>query len=453
MTDLVPDIDSDLVLPPLARATRPRKLNAVDDVLDNGLATLVVRRPSVPMVELRLRIPLPAANSRTADAASARGWLMSGSMLFGTRRRNRQQLADALASVGADLGVGVDSDRVMLSTAVLRTGLREVLEVLADVLTGATYPGGEVTAERTRLGQRIAMARTQPGVIARQARAARLYGDHPYGRTLPDPDVLAAVEPAVLRRLHRDRVRPEGATLVVVGDVTPARVNDLAGKALAEWTGAAGTGRIAALPDFNPAGITLVDRPGAVQSNLRLGGHGLSRGEDGYAALQLANLVLGGYFSSRLTENLRERNGFTYTPHSGLDQSPAGSSLLVDADVASEVTAQALHETWYELGRMSLAPVTADELDSARRYALGTLAMSTATQAGLASMLSALVGQDLDPSWLVEHQRALAGVSIEEVQAVARRHFAVSSLATVVVGDAERVADSLRALGSLTMST
>lgn len=438
-----------MTLPPLIEARSARAPRAVSATLPNGLDTLVVRRPTVPMVEVRLRIPLPAANSRTAAATTARGSLMSSSMLFGTARRSQQQLANDLAAVGADLSVSVDADRLLLSTAVLRTGLSTVFDLLADILTSAAYPSAEVDAERDRLGQRITMAMTQPGVVARLARSRRLFGEHPYAHSLPDPALVAALDATTLRRAHRDRVRPHGATLVVVGDVGPAAVAKQATSAFADWVGPARRSRLAPLPDFDPTGITLVDRPGAVQSNLRLGGAAVGRNDPDYAALQLANLVFGGYFSSRLTENLRERNGFTYSPHSGIDNAVAGSTLVVDADVASDVTARALHETWYELGRMALAPVTQDELDSARRYASGTLALSTATQSGLASTLTSLVGQSLSPSWLADHQRELARVGIADVERVSRRYLSISSLATVVVGDAALIKDSLGCLAQV----
>jgi predicted Zn-dependent peptidase len=261
--------------------------------------------------------------------------------------------------------------------------------------------------------------------------------------------VVAGLDASTLRRTHRDRVRPFGATLIVVGDVQPAAVVRQATSAFAEWVGPARSSRLLKLPDFDPVGITLVDRPGAVQSNLRLGGAAVGRHDPDHAALQLANLIFGGYFSSRLTENLRERNGFTYSPHSGIDHAAAGSTFLINADVASEVSARAVHEIWYELGRMALAPVTQDELDLARRYALGTLAMSTATQAGLASTLSSIVGQDLEPSWLADYQRAVGAVSVDDLHRVSRRYLAVSSLATVVVGDAAVVRDSLGALADV----
>lgn len=444
-----PEAAGDFALPSLVGARSMRAPRAVTATLPNGLDTVVVRRATVPMVEVRLRIPLPAANRRTAAGTTARASLMSSSMLFGTPTRDQEQLANDLAAVGADLSVSADADRLLLSTAVLRTGLSTVLELLADIATSASYPAADVAAERDRLVQRIAMALTQPGVVARMARARRLFGDHPYAQTMPDPAELNALTAASLRRTHRDRVRPSGATLIVVGDVQPAATVRQASAAFADWVGRAAGSKVPALPDFDPLGVTLVDRPGAVQSNIRIGGSAVGRTDPGYAALKLANLIFGGYFSSRLTENLRERNGFTYSPHSGIDNAAAGSTFLVDADVASGVTARALHETWYELGRMALAPVNQDELDLARRYAQGTLALSVATQAGLASTVSSLAGQDLSPSWLAAHQADLARVSIDDVQEVCARYFSVSALATVVVGDAAVVGDSLAQLAPL----
>ena len=142
-----------------------------------------------------------------------------------------------------------------------------------------------------------------------------------------------------------------------------------------------------------------------MQSNVRLGGPAPGRTDPDLAAVRLANMIFGGYFSSRLVENIRERRGYTYSPRSSVDHQAAGSSFLVEADVATEVTGPALLETWYELGRMALVPVTEAELDGARRYVLGSMALATATHAGLASTLSALVGAGLPVDWLAEHQQ------------------------------------------------
>jgi predicted Zn-dependent peptidase len=255
------------------------------------------------------------------------------------------------------------------------------------------------------------------------------------------------VTPAALRRLHRDRVLPAGSTLVLVGDIDPASAGDVVGDALAGWA-AEGTAVAAPPVPILAAGhLEVVDRPGAVQSNVRLGGPAPARTDPELPAVRLASMVFGGYFSSRLVENIRERRGYTYSPRSSVEHLMGGSSFVVEADVATEVTGPAFLETWYELGRMAVTAVTEAELESARRYLLGTLALGTATHAGLASTLSALFGAGLPAEWLADHQRALATVTVEEVAAASRRWLSPAGLTAVVVGDADAIAEPLRALG------
>ncbi|MFW3171038.1 M16 family metallopeptidase [Geodermatophilus sp. CPCC 206100] len=437
---------ADLV-PPLGDPRPQPDLAVTEEVLPNGLRLVVVPRPGVPLVELRLRVPFAAATARTAAQHTARASVLSGAVLLGTTAHDATGIAQLVQAHGGELSVSTDPDRLLFATTLLADGLAPVLGVLAEVLTGATYPTDLVEAERARVSERISIARSQPGVIARTALAARRYGAHPYAEQLPSVELVGAVRGQALRKLHRERVLPTGSTLVLVGDLDPAAAVDAVGTALAGWTGEGTAVAAPPAPSLAPGHLEVVDRPGAVQSNLRFGGPAPSRTDPDLPAVRLANMVYGGYFSSRLVENIRERRGYSYSPRSSVDHLAAASSFLVEADVATEVTGPAFLETWYELGRMALAPVSDEELDGARRYVLGSMALSTSTHAGLASTLSALVGAGLAPGWLAEHQRALAEVTAEEVQDAARRYLQPAGLTAVVVGDAEVVADELRALG------
>ncbi|MQA36186.1 M16 family metallopeptidase [Modestobacter roseus] len=417
--------------------------------LPNGLRLVVVPRPGVPLVELRLRVPFAAATPRTAATHAARTAVLTGAVLLGTAQHDELQLAQLLQAQGAELSVSADADRLLLATTMLPGGLGEVLGIVAELLGSATYPARQVEAERARVGERLRIARSQPGLIARTALAERRYGAHPYAQQLPSAELVGAVTPAALRKLHRERVLPAGSTLVLVGDVDPAATADAVGAALAGWTAEGVAVTAPPAPVTAPGPLQLVHRAGAVQSNIRLGGPAPGRTDPQLPAVRLASMVFGGYFSSRLVENLRERRGYTYSPRSSVEHLVAGSSFLVDADVATEVTGPALLETVYELGRMALTPVTEAELESARRYLLGTLALGTSTHAGLASTLSALLGSGLSAEWLADHQRALAAVGVDEVTEAARRWLAPSGLTAVVVGDAERIVDPLGALGAV----
>ncbi len=439
------------LIPPLGEP-RPQPVpTAVESTLPSGLGLVVVPRPGVPLIELRLRVPFAATTAADAGLHAAQGSVLSGAVLLGTATHDQAGIAQLLQGHGAELSVASDPDRLLFATTLLPDGLGPVLGVLAELLTGATYPDGLVEGERDRVAERIAIALSQPGVIARRALAARRYGDHPYAITLPDPGLVTGVDGAALRDLHRARVLPAGSTLVLVGDLDPGAAADAAAEALGEWVGTGHAVEAPRAPEQQAAGIEVVNRPGAVQSNIRLGGPAPARTDPDLAAVRLANMIYGGYFSSRLVENIRENKGYTYSPRSSVDHQAAGSSFLVEADVATEVTGPALLETWYELGRMALLPVTDAELDAARRYVLGSMALSTATHAGLASTLSALVGAGLPPGWLAEHQQALAEVTVEQVREASARYLAAPSLTTVVVGDADQVAGPLGALAPVSV--
>jgi predicted Zn-dependent peptidase len=421
-----------LQVPGLATAPKPKKLTFSERVLPSGLRVVAIRRPTVPMVEVRLRIPFFSAK----PTHLARSSLLAGTIRTGTDEHDRTSLARALGDLGAELSAGRDADRLLLSASAISTALPALLGLYAEILTSASYRPGEVTGERGRLLERITMARSQAGVIAGEALADRMSPGHPYGRTLPDEPAVAATTAGQLRSLHAGLVRPDGALLVIVGDITPARALAAAESALAGWTGAAPAAKAPALPPITQRPLLIVDRPGSVQTAFRFGGAGLPRQDERYPALQLANLIFGGYFSSRWVENIRERRGFSYSPRSAVEHAALRSSFTVTADVATEVTAPALLETFYELGRMASTPVTDAELESVRQYAIGTLALSTATQAGLATTASGLLGTGTELEWLSSHPARLAQVTVAEVAEVAAEFLAPRKLVGIAVGDA-----------------
>jgi predicted Zn-dependent peptidase len=236
---------------------------------------------------------------------------------------------------------------------------------------------------------------------------------------------------------------------VLVGDIDPTAVVDLIGRVLGDWRSDRPAVPLAPLPDVTAADLLLVHRPGAVQSQLRLSARAIPRTDTRYPALQLANLAFGGYFSSRLVENIREDKGYTYHARSSIEFTSSGASLLVDSDTASDVTAAALWETRYELGRLGLVPPSPSEVDSVRQYAIGSLLTATSSQSGLASQLSALAGVGLDAEWLRDHPARLAAVTAEQIADAALTFFAPPAFTGVVVGDADSLARELAAIGGV----
>lgn len=442
MTDVV---TPDRTVPALGPPPVVRLPEVAQATLASGLRVMAVRQPGVPLVELRLRIPMTSDD----DAESTHADLLGETFLTGTAQRDETALAVALQSLGGGLSASVDADRLLVAGSALAPALPDLLGIVTELMVDNAYPDEAVRGERDRTAQRLAIARSQPAVQARDALARRLHGDHPYGRGLPAPEEVAAVTAGGLRDLHRRRVAPAGSLLVLVGDLDPEHALTAAGDVLDAWDGGHAADPAPPVPAVAPGPLRLVDRPGAVQTNIRMGGLALPRTDPSAPALQLANLVFGGYFSSRLVANIRERRGYTYSPRSLVDHAPAGSTVEVAADVGTEVTAPALVEIGYELGRIAALAVESAELESARQYAIGSLLLGTSTQSGLASRLVALDAAGLDVTYLRDHPLALAAVTADEVLAAARAHLAPARLVTVLVGDAARIGDEVAALGAV----
>jgi zinc protease len=433
-------------LPPLGEQRAATGLSTVDMVLDNGLRVLAVHVPTVPMVELRLRIPFAG----TDPLHAARAEVLSSTLLTGTERRDRVAVDTDLALVGGELTASVDPERLSINGNALASGFGTLLDVLADALTGAVYRDDEVNRERGRLVERIAVARSQPNVIAREALQRHRYGDHPFTREMPDAADVATVTPEEVRALHRAGVLPRGSILVVASDIEPSRAIAEITAATSGWTSADSAVVLPELPAVVGGDLLLVHRPGAVQSQLRMSAQAIGRTDPRYPALQLANLAFGGFFSSRLVENIREDKGYTYHARSSLEFTPSGATLLIDSDTASEVTAAALLETRYELGKLAVQPPSESEVDTVRQYAIGSLLTATASQSGLASQLAALATLGLGADWLIEHPARLAAVTVEQIAEAALTFFAPARFTGVVVGDAEQLT-ALRALGGVLM--
>ncbi|WP_018351469.1 M16 family metallopeptidase [Longispora albida] len=419
-------------VPPLTPSGPLVMPERADRTLPNGLKVTAMRRSSVPLAEIRLRVPF-------ARADLANGQVLGSTLLSGTETMSVVDIAAELQAVGGGLSAGADADWLAVSGNSLVDGLDRLLELLAGSLTGAVYPANEVQTNRERIADRIAVARNQPAHLVRAALLKRMYPGHPYAIQTPEPEAVRAAETAALAELHAARVRPDGAILVIVADMDPEKALDSVERALGGWASGAELVTLPSAPELTGGPVTLVDRPGSVQSSIRAAMTTVHRTSPDHAPLSLVNMIYGGYFSSRLVENIRESKGYTYSPHSGIEHAQASSAMIIAADVATEVTGPALMEIMYELGRLSLLAPSEEELEQARQYSLGTLRLGMATQAGLASLTMTLASSGLQAGWLEGHLERLATVSREEVADCARRYLAPTNAAYVVLGEASTI--------------
>lgn len=444
-------------LPPVGELPVVAVRDVTDTTTAHGMRVVAVRRPNVPLVQLRLSVPL--GDVTVGDAAVLR--LLPKMLMAGTAGRSGSEVAAALQRLGALVGAGADVDDLSVSAGIPSAVLGAGLDELADIVAHPAFPTREVAGERERVVQDVLQEAVDPVSIATRALAARLFPRHPYAEPLPAAGTVRRIGRTALARLHSARVHPRGSVLVAVGDVDPDMFGELAASAFAPWhdtVAATDAAPAVGRPHLDPPratpplGATVVlDRPGAVQSNLRLGAPCIGRHDPAFPALVLASTVFGGHFTSRLVENLRERHGYTYSPRAGIDERRLAASFAVHAEVGTEVTAPALTEIRYELARLSTTEVSDAELEDARRYVTGVLAMSSATQAGLAGLLGSILANDLEPAYLEQFSRDLADVDAAAVREAAARFLGPAAMTTVVVGDADAVARSLEPLGPVTV--
>ena len=442
MTGVVPDVV------PAPAVTVPE---VVDTTTSQGVRVVAARRASVPLVQVRLHVPL--GDVRARHAAVLR--VLAKTLLAGTGARSASEVAAGWRRIGALVGADADVDWLAVSASAPAAELDTILAEVAAVVAQPSFPSREVVGERERAAQEVVQEAATPGATATRALAGRLYGRHPYAEPLPEIATVRRLGRATLARFCDEHVRPAGSVLVVVGDLDTRRVAETADAALAVWgeTRRAAEGTAPLPPSAGEArGVAVVDRPGAVQSNVRIGARCATRHDADFPALALAVSVFGGHFTSRLVANLRERHGYTYSPRAAVRDRVLASEVAVMADVGTGVTAPALRELRYELARMATEEVPADELDAARRYVTGSLAMSASTQAGLASLLAALVSYGLDPGYLERYARDLAAVDPGAVQAAAARYLGPARVTTAIVGDAALVAGPLSALDEVTVA-
>lgn len=412
-----------------------REPPTAETTLPNGLTVIAVRRPTVPLVEVRLRIPIDGAD----QAAAA---VLSQALTVRTTA-----LADTVPGIGGQLYAATDVDRLLIAGSCLADGLPALLDVIGGCLADDAYDPAVVRAERDRLAGFAHLAGRQPALAADEALNRLLYGDHPYGRGM-DADGIAAVTPESVAGVHRARVLPAGAALIVVGDVDPVTVLRLADRALSTWDGRSDAASpVPPVPHPDDAGsIAVVHTPMNGRAVLRVAVDGVGPDHPDHAALELANLVLGGYCSSRLFRGLRDRAGLAYSVRTAVLAARTSCRVVASLDVAGVSAAGALVEVSHELGRLSTTLIEPAELASARRYADGWPRVAMASQAGLADLLLGLVGHGLRFDSLLSRSSRLSAVTPGDVLDVARRHLAPRRAVRLVLGDRAVLTEPLRRL-------
>ncbi|MGJ4802200.1 M16 family metallopeptidase [Luteimonas sp. SDU82] len=415
--------------------------------LANGLEVWVVPRDGIPRVDYVLAMRDAGYG---ADAADAQGFasLFASLLAEGTATRDSRAIAETAQSYGGSVGASASNDGVLVYAGALTRHAASMLELLAEIVRSPSFPDDEVRLAQANALQALKAAEAQPSFRATRALLAATYGDHPYARTQQTEASIGAVTPAALRQAHGLRFHPDRALLVVTGRIEPAEGFRLAEAAFGNWevAGAEAPETPAARREAEPSRV-LLQRDGSVQATLRIGRPAIPATDPDYVPAILAGTVLGGGFSSRVNQNLREDKGYTYGASAGFSPARTGGRVQAGADVRNEVTGAALQEFFGEFRRLAEEPVPEQELLDTKRYVAGGYLISNQLQGAVASTLASNWLLGLPSDFLASYVPRIREVDAAQLQAIARKYFDPKDQSIIVVGDGAAIADQLKPYG------
>jgi predicted Zn-dependent peptidase len=415
--------------------------------LSNGLPVWLVESHEVPLVQVNLVVHAGAGDDPAGRFGVA--GLTSAMLDEGAGGRTALELADEIEFLGASLATtsSFDASAVRLNVPVAR--LAAALPLMADVALHPTFPQVELDRLRQERLTALLQARDDPASVAPMAFARVVFGaGHRYGTgTTGTEAALKSFTTEDLRAFHAAWYRPSNATLIVVGGVTVAAVLDQLERHFGAWRGAGPVARVP-VPVAAPIAerhVLIVDMPGAEQSEIRIGAVGVPRSTPDYFALQVLNTVLGGSFTSRLNQNLREKHGYTYGAGSRFEMRLSSGAFMAGAGVQTDKTAEALAEFFKEL-RAILEPIGDEELARAKNYLALGFPAEFETIGDLSGHLEEIAVYGLPDDYFSRYVAGIQAVAAAAVQKAAAARIRPERMAVVVAGDRKVIESPIRAL-------
>jgi predicted Zn-dependent peptidase len=414
--------------------------------LDNGLRATLVPYGKLPKVTISVRVRAGNLNETAEQVWLAD--LMGDLMEEGTTTRNAEDLAAAFAKMGGELNIGTGFDASSIGTDVLSDFGPDAVELLAEVVRNPLFPGSELERLKADMVRRVSIAMTRPGPIANQKFQQLLYGDHPYGRVYPTEEMIRSYDLDQVRAFHEGNFGAKRTHVYVVGRFDGSAMERAIRNAFDDWK--AGPEPLIAVPEMrSKRAVYVIDRPGAPQSTLRIGLPVIDPSHPDYLALSVTNTLLGGFFSSRVTSNIREDKGYTYSPSSGIDSNYRAADWTQSADVTTAVTGASLKEIFFEIDRLQKEPPSAEELEGVQNYIAGVFVLRNSSRGGIVGQLANVDLHDLSDDHLTTYVKRVYAVSPEDVRAMAEKYLRDEEMTIVVVGDRAQIDAQLKPYGEL----
>lgn len=418
---------------------------AVTKTLPNGLRVFVVPSSEVPSVAVRMVIIGAGSASDPAEKPGVAN-LTADMLTQGTGHLSAQQIASEIDFVGGSLSASAGTDSSSVNLAVVKKDLETGMRLLADVVRNASFQEEELNRRRQQLLSNLQVQYADAGYLATLIFNRRIFGRHPYG--MPGegtPQSVRAVTRADLAKFRDEHYVPENALLAFAGDITPEAAFDAAERVFGRWESKGKSAPAIAAPRF-PQGlhITLIDKPDAVQTEIRVGRSGIPRNDPDYIPLLITNRIFGGGYNSRLSVEVRIKKGLTYGAYSGFSSNKAGGSFSASTSTRTEATAEATQLMVDLIQRMSTGEVTPAEMDFARDYLIGVFPLQSETPAQVAGRVLTVQEFGLPADYYDTYREKIAGVGPAEIKRVAGQYFSTANLEIVLSGNVKAFRDAIQ---------
>jgi zinc protease len=419
---------------------------ARDFTLANGLRVTFVQYGTIPKATVRL-----VSRVGNLHETSEQVWLadfVGDLMQEGTTTRTAAQLAAETARMGGGLSVSVGANETWAGGEVLGEFAPEMVALVADVVRNPLFPESELPRIKANRARQIAVSRTQPQPLAVERFRQAMYPGHRFGTTYPAPEAVQSYTVDQIRDFHGASFGAARATLYVVGRFDEAATEAAVRRAFGDWHPGPAPVPVALSPTSARV-VHLIHRPGAVQSTIYLGLPVVNPSHPDWVAFDVMNALLGGAFASRITANIREDKGYTYSPYSTVSVRQGDAYWAQAADVTTPVTGASLHEIFYEIERLRDAPPTAAELRGIQNYLAGTFVLQNSSRGGIIGQLAYMRLHGLPAEHLQTYVSRVHAVTPEEVSRIARTYLDPARMTIVVVGDREQIEEQLRPYGEI----
>jgi zinc protease len=427
--------------PPQGPPPKPFKLPATEDfTLPNGMQVTIVPYGVVPRLAVRA-----FTTAGAIDEAAGQVWiskLTAALMKEGTKTRSGEQVAREAAEMGGQIEVGAGADYTSAGGVVLSDFGPKYIALLADVMENPSLPESELPRLKADLARQLAIDKTEPQALAREAFLKTLFPNHPYGRVFPAESELRGYSISDVQAFYRNNFGAARTHLYIAGKLE-GNLRRAVEDAFGGWAKGGELSNPAPKP-VNTRSFQLIDRPGAAQSTLFMGLPVAEPASPDYISLDVMNTLLGGSFASRITSNIREQKGYTYSPNSQIATRPHLAYWLQTADVTTGVTGPSLKEIFYEIDRLRKDPPSTEELKGIQNYLAGLFILrNTISPGAIIGQLHFVDSQGLDRSFLSTYVQKVMAVKPADVQRMAESYIVPSKMTIVVVGDKSKIAEQV----------